>query len=220
MSRFKLAIIALLMGNILLLGLEASKPPAPEPTATAALHPRDGLPEIMLLGELDTSHGGDYGRQCFTVGPFETLTTVEAIRGMLQEYSTHVGERETEASVDRGFWVYLPPYPDARSARDAVEILYDANFDDVAVIRNGEWNFAVSLGYFISQSNAIRQRDRIRELGLPAEFIIKRHDETRYWVDYEQQAGVEYASRVLESFVPPELHRMIACSVPEGLAAN
>jgi hypothetical protein len=186
----------------------------------ATFLPRHDLPEIRLLSEIDPDHGGAFGRQCFTVGPFETRATMEAISGLLKEHSTRVSQRETTAFVDRGFWVYLPPYTGEREARQAVGDLYDAGLDDVAVIRDGEWDLSVSLGYFTSQSNAIRHRDAVRELGFPAEFRITRHDEPRYWVNYEQQAGVEYASRVLASYVPPDLHRMTACSGTGALARN
>lgn len=206
--------------NSLLLVLEASKPKVPEPLTNQPAPSSASLPEIHLLGELDPGHGGEFGRQCFTVGPFETRATVQAISEMLKAHSTTVSDRQTEASVDRGYWVYLPPYPDERSAREAVQVLYEAGIDDVAVISNGQWNLSVSLGYFTSQVNAARRQDRVRELGFPAGFQVRRHDEPRYWVDYEQQAGVEYASRVLASFVPPELHRMTACSQAHGLALN
>jgi len=220
LSRLKLAVIALVAGNCLLLLLEASKAPVAEPVAQQATARHAGLPEILMLSELEPGRDGAFGRQCFTVGPFETRATAEAITGMLRAYSTRVSDRATEAFVDRGYWVYLPPYPDERSAREAVRSLYDAEFEDVAIIRDGEWNLSVSLGYFISQDNAVRRRDLARERGFPAEFNIQRHDEPRFWVDYEQQAGVEYASRVLSSLVPPELHRMTACPEAGGLAMN
>jgi hypothetical protein len=99
-------------------------------------------------------------------------------------------------------------------ANEAVNTLYAAGLDDVAHIREGEFNNSVSLGYFISQSNATTHRDKIREMGFPAEFRIQRQDESRFWVDYEQQTGVEYASRVLAGFVPSELHMPTSCAQP------
>lgn len=224
MNLLKLLIIALVAANLLLLGLEASKPPANvDSDASTAQSQISNLPEIRLLSELDGMDTQQFSRQCFTVGPFETRPTMDAIVEMLNGFASNVSSRETEAFVDRGYWVYLPPYPDEQGGRQAVKILYDAGYDDVFVVNNGDWNHAVSLGYFITQSNAIAHRDRISELGFEAEMRIQRDDESRFWVEYEQQAGDEYASRVLAELVPAELHRPIACSeepASEGTDAN
>jgi len=224
LNLLKLLIIALVAGNLLLLGLEASKPTASDNTSAAAAESQASqLPEIRLLSELDGMDSHQLSRQCFTVGPFESRPTVDAIVEMLDGFASNVSPRETEAFVDRGYWVYLPPYPDEQGGRQAVKILYDAGYDDVFVVNNGDWDHAVSLGYFIAQSNAIAHRDRISELGFEAEMRIQRDDESRFWVEYEQQAGDEYASRVLAELVPAELHRSIACGeepVLDNIDAN
>jgi hypothetical protein len=212
LNRLKLFVITLFAINILLVGLEASKaPPDPAPGLEAGRTSRDTLPGITLLSEMTALDSGSLSRQCFTVGPFETRPTVEAITEMLREYTSQVSPRETEAFVDRGYWVYLPPFENEIAARQAVNVLYDEGIDDVGLIRDGEFNHSVSLGYFINQSNAKQHRDRIRAMGYQAEFRIQRDDESRFWVDYEQQTGVEYASRVLAGFVPEELHRPTLC---------
>ncbi len=215
MSKLKLMIIALLAANLLLLGLEASKPP---PTIgngqDAGPTQADPLPSIRLLSEL-ADDAKQHTRQCFTVGPFEGRSTVDAIVDMLGAYTTSLGSRETIAFVDRGYWVYLPPYADERAAREFVNVLYDAGFEDVSIIKNGEWDNSISLGYYIEQSNAMMHKDQVRAMGFEAQTRIRREDETRYWVDYEQRAGVEYASRIMADMVPAGLHRATAC--PEDI---
>lgn len=207
-------IIALLAANLLLLGLEASKPP---PTIGNGQHEgvtqADSLPGIRLLSEL-ADDAKQRTRQCFTVGPFEGRPTVDAIVDMLGAYTTSLGSRETEAFVDRGYWVYLPAYADERAAREVVKVLYAAGFEDVSVIKNGEWDNSISLGYYIEQSNAMMHKDQVRAMGFEAQTRIQREDETRYWVDYEQRAGVEYASRIMGDMVPAGLHRATACPEP------
>ena len=214
MSKLKLMIIVLLAANLLLLGLEASKPPptignGQEAGATQA----DPLPGIRLLSEL-VDDANQHIRQCFTVGPFEGRPTVDAIVQMLGAYTSKLSSRETVAFVDRGYWVYLPPYADQPAARQAVKVLYDAGFEDVSIIRNGKFDNAISLGYFIGQSNAMMRKNQVRAMGFEAQARIQREDETRYWVDYEQRAGVAYASRIMADIVPAGLHRATACPEP------
>ena len=213
MAILRIIIIALLAANLLLLGLEASKPPLDTSNDLETRTPQaDPLPGIRLLSELADVDSGQLNRQCFTIGPFEGRATVDAIVEMLGAYTAALSSRETEAFVDRGYWVYLPPYDDEQGARRVVKTLYDAGFEDATVIKNGIWNNSVSLGYFINQSNAMVRKDRVREMGFNAETRIQREDESRFWVDYEQRTGVEYASRILGDMVPPGLHRATACA--------
>jgi hypothetical protein len=217
MTTLKLIILALFAGNIFLIGLEASKQPGPVRAAPIEVQSKVAdAPTISLLSELETESGVQSAFQCYSVGPFESRDTVDAIAEMLQTHASSVSARETEAFVDRGFWVYLPPFDDEVSAVRAMNSLYDAGLDDLSVLKDGEWNHSVSLGYFVNQPNAIKHKQIVQEMGYPAEIRIQRDDESRFWVDYQQQTGVEYASRILAGLVPAELHRSTVCANDEA----
>lgn len=212
MHALKLGAIVMVATNLVILGLQASKPPQPSsaPDATAE-QVHEELPSIQVLSELDEGAPGAPPQACFTVGPFESSETAAAISELITEHAAAVSSRQTEAFVDRGYWVYLPPFESARAGSLAVEALLEAGIEDIALIRHGRWNLAVSLGYFIEQSNAVRRRQQARALGMDAQMIVRRDDEVRYWVDYVQGLGVGYASRVLDGLVPPGLHHQTAC---------
>lgn len=219
MGLIRISAIALLAANLLLLGVQASQPPERTASPAVAVTPLStNYPSIVLITELSDTGDKDLAQQCFTVGPFESAVTVDALVEMLGEYATSSQARKTEAFVDRGFWVYLPPFASERDARQAVTDLYDAGHHDAGVMLEGEWNLSVSLGYFINQTNASQLVEKARQLGFKAEMRVQRDDESRYWVDYQQQAGVEYASRVLADFVPETLHHALACPQDRPLA--
>jgi hypothetical protein len=208
----KLGAIVMVATNLVILGLQASKPPQPSPAPdAAAVQTHEELPSIQLLSELDGVAAEAAPQSCFTVGPFESSETAAAISELIVEQATGVATRQTEAFVDRGYWVHLPPYESTRAGNGAVEALLDAGIEDIALIRQGRWNRAVSLGYFIEQSNAVRRREQVRALGMDAQMTVRRDDEVRYWVDYVQKSGFGYASRVLDGLVPPGLHHQTAC---------
>ena len=212
MHALKLGAIVMVATNLVILGLQASKPPQPPSAPDAAVEQaHEELPSIRLLSELNELAPEAAPQSCFTVGPFESSETTDAISDLIADQATGVATRQTEAFVDRGYWVYLPPFESARAGSRAVEALLDAGIEDIALIRHGRWNRAVSLGYFIEQSNALRRRQQVRALGMDAQMIIQRDDEVRYWVDYVQATGAGYASRVLDGFVPPGLHHQTAC---------
>lgn len=217
MRALKLGAIVMVATNLVILGLQASKPPQPSSTPhVAAVQAHEELPSIRLLRELDGLAPEAAPQSCFTVGPFESSETAAAISELIAEQAAGVATRQTEAFVDRGYWVYLPPFESARAGSGAVEALLEAGLEDVALIRQGRWNRAVSLGYYIEQSNAVRRRQQVRALGMDAQMIVRRDDEVRYWVDYVQGLGTGYASRVLDGLVPPGLHHQTACE--EALA--
>lgn len=212
MGLIRISVITLLALNLLLLGVLASRPqlPVADPAVTETRSTANIQP-IVLISELGDAGSDDLARQCFTVGPFESDLTVEAIVDMLGEYTTSAHSRKTEAFVDRGYWAYLPAFASEREARQAIRALLDAGHDDVSLMTDGEYDLSVSLGYFINQSNASQLIEKVRALGFEAEMRVQRDDESRYWVDYEQQAGVEYASRMLAEFVPEALHHALGC---------
>ena len=84
MGLIRITVIMLLAANLLLLGVQASQPPEPvavPPVSEIAL--TADAPSIVLISELGEPGNTDLARQCFTVGPFESDLTVDAIVDML-----------------------------------------------------------------------------------------------------------------------------------------
>ena len=212
MHTLKLSIVLMFATNLLLLGMEASNPPERAGAQASGLPAtKPSLPEIVMRSEMPEAVPPL--QACFTVGPFESGETSDAIAGLLSEHDYASHQRETQAFVDRGYWVYLPPFENERAAREAIEVLYAGGLEDVALIQSGEWSLSVSLGYFIEQSNAVRRREYALKIGFPAEMRVQREDESRYWVDYEITGiGNHAPSALLNDLVPEMLHREISCA--------
>ncbi|MBT8062330.1 MAG: hypothetical protein HKO64_02105 [Xanthomonadales bacterium] len=215
MHSTRIFVVTLLAVNLLLLGIEASKPRVQAGSQTDQLNlGADEVPGLVTVSEMPETPSIDHGLECFTVGPFENARTSGVIAQMLGDHASRVDQRTTEAFVDRGYWVYLPPVASVLEGKAAVNQFLDAGIEDVRLLESGEFNNAVSLGYFFEQSNAARRRDLARAMGFEVEMKIQRQDETRFWVDYRQLAGVEYAYRILADVVPGELHRQTICPNP------
>jgi len=60
---------------------------------------------------------------------------------------------------------------------------------DIAVIYRGDWENAISLGYFLRQENALRRKKDLEDRGFAPKIRVQRQSETRYWLDYEQNPG-------------------------------
>jgi len=187
----RILVISLVVANLLLLGFQGSKPAAPPPaTATPSEAKDTGIPTIHLFSEMmqdqDLLSGN---RQCFSLGPFHSIEERDEVQTQLLEVSTHISERQTEALVEKGYWVYMPPYASLLEANEKLISLQALGLKDVAIIYEGEWKNAISLGYFLRQENAVNRKKALENKGYAPLMRVQRQAEPRYWLDYEQNPG-------------------------------
>ena len=118
----RIVVIGLVVANLLLLGLQASKPTAPEEVPSKPVEINDSnVPTIHLFSELMQDDDlMSVHRRCYSLGPFRSTGELAKVRTRLLEVSTQVRERETQALIDRGYWLYMPPYKSAAEAMQAL----------------------------------------------------------------------------------------------------
>ena len=187
----RIAVISLLVANLLLLGFQGSKPAVePETIAKQTAVEDSSVPTIHLFSEMiqdqDILSGN---RRCFSLGPFHSSEDKNEIQTLLEDVSANISERETLALVEKGYWVYMPPYESLLEANQALFSLQALGLKDIGVIYNGDWNNAISLGYFLRQENALRRKKDLEERDFAPMIRVQRQSETRYWLDYEQNPG-------------------------------
>ena len=156
----RILVISLFVANLLLLGFQKDNPVVqPETTVTQSVVQDSTIPTIHLFSEMiedqDLLSGN---RRCFSLGPFNAIEDQDEIRTRLQEVSTIISERQTEALVEKGYWVFMPPYTSLLEANEEVMSLQALGFKDISVVLGGDWKNAVSLGYFMRQENALRRK--------------------------------------------------------------
>lgn len=207
--------IALLLGNLLLAAFQAAdrKPERSKPGLEQRTLPA-GLPSIPLAEEMQAVNGElDEGGQCYALGPFETEASRQRARDSIESLASAIVERRTEALMELGYWVALPPFAGFAEAAEAENDLRRAGLEDVAVVNGLDGEFLVSLGYFLDEKNALARRDQVRALGLEAVTRLQRENQPRYWLDY----AVTESGPALPTAIGPGLQRQIPC--PSGLTA-
>lgn len=187
----RILVISLVVANLLLLGFQSNKPEVQKKTTVAPAVKKDSnIPTIHLFSEMMQDQGLLTGnRQCFSLGPFHSSEDKDEFRLLLQEVSTEISERETEALVEKGYWVFIPPYDSLLEANQALISLQALGLEDIGVIYDGEWKSAISLGYFMRQENAQRRKESVESKGYAPRIRVQRQGEPRYWLDYEQNPG-------------------------------
>jgi len=214
---FRIIVISLFVANLLLFGLEASKPPAKTQAATSQGEAADSnIPTIHLLSELmqdqDLMSGS---RQCFTLGPFHDAEEMREVLNRLQAVSLSTAERETQALVEQGYWVFLRPYRSLLEANEVLLSLQALGLQDSAVIYEGRLRNSVSLGYFLRQENAVKRQQGLAAKGYEPLIRVQRKSEPRYWLDYEQNPGSDLIALDTQNRPNDFMQRRLPCP-PQG----
>ena len=188
---FRILVISLFVANLLLLGFRSDKPAVqPEPKKDRTVVKSNNIPTIHLFGEMvqdqDLLSGN---RQCFSLGPFHTIEDKDETRLLLLEVSTRISERQTQAMVEKGYWVFMPPYDSLLEANQVLFSLQALGLEDTGVVYDGDLKNAISLGYFMRQENALRHKKGLEDRGFVPMIRVQRQPEPRYWLDYEQTPG-------------------------------
>jgi len=187
----RILVISLFVANLLLLAFQGSKPAVePETRVTQTVVKDTGIPTIHLFSEILQDQGllAD-NRQCFSLGPFHSSEEMDETRARLLEVSTRISERQTQALVEKGYWVFMPPYTSMLEANEELLSLQARGFEDISIVYSGDWKNAISLGYFMRQENAARHKKALEDKGYEPLMRVQRQSEPRYWLDYEQTPG-------------------------------
>lgn len=187
----RVIVISLFVANLLLLAFQGSKPSVePEVAASQAEAEDSSIPTLYLFSELTQDQDLLSGnRQCFSLGPFHSTEDMDEVRIQLQEVSASISERQTQAFVEKGYWVFLPPYVSFLEANQTLLSLQALGLKDIAVVYDGDWKNSISLGYFLRQENALKRKKGLQERGYEVLMRVQRQVEKRYWLDYEQDPG-------------------------------
>lgn len=187
----RILVISLVVANLFLLGFQRTEPVVePETPTPKRISGDPRIPTIHLFSEIiedeDLLSGN---RLCFSIGPFYSLEDRDSVRSQLREVATGIDERETQALVEKGYWVFMPPYVSLLEANQELLSLKALGLNDIGIIHDGEWKNAISLGYFLRQENAQRRKKNIESRGYEPLIRVRRQSEPRYWLDYEQSPG-------------------------------
>lgn len=218
---FRIIVISLFVANVLLAGFQASKRPAQtEASASVTETVQSSIPTIHLFSEMMQDQGLMTGnRQCFTLGPFHDIDDMYEVRGRLQEVSLNTVDRQTQALVEKGYWVFLPPYDTLLKANEVLFALQALGLKDIGVIYDGDRKNSISLGYFLRQENALRRKKGLEAKGYKPMMRVQRQAEPRYWLDYEQNPGSSLVALDMQSRPNDFMQRAMPCPEQPQLEA-
>ena len=209
----RIIVISLFVANLLLLGFQKDNPVVqPESTVTQPVVMDSSIPTIHLFSEIiedqDLLSGN---RRCFSLGPFHAIGEQDEIKTRLQEITTSISERQTEALVEKGYWVFMPPFTSLLEANEELMSLQALGLKDIGVVYSGDWKNAISLGYFMRRENALRRQKELEDRGYETLMRVQRQAEPRYWLEYEQSPGSELITLDMQNRPNDFMQRALPC---------
>ncbi len=105
--------------------------------------------------------------QCLRVSGIRSETQLKSLRRGLQELGAdafQTGSESVSVTANVKYWVMLPPYPSLAKATETAAALQAVKIKDFFVVRNGEYENAVSLGVFSTRERAEWRKAQIAEL--------------------------------------------------------
>jgi len=214
----RLILLALVIINLLLFGWFMAKPQQQEHSENTAPSspPTDSyqagnsnIPELKLLSEAVAE--SPLIDNCATIGPLENINMVRRLRDRLGAYTSRIRERQTEARVERGYWVYLPVAESRDAALEYTNQLASMGISDYFVVTTGEMQNAVSVGLFNDIQRAEQRQRQLQALGFNTSLGARREYETHYWLDYQLLDDVESPWRSISASLPEIRKFTIQC---------
>lgn len=142
--------------KVKLLGQETPPAPAIAPEEPASQPPEPTQPAAA---------GKTLVSRCLDWKNFDGIT-LEEVEARIRQAGIAPDAYEIHLEKDLGWWVYLPPFPDAETARLAVENARRLGVKEIAPVRGGPMVHAVSLGAFKDLNKARKHQEAMAQLGL------------------------------------------------------
>lgn len=214
----RVLVLLLVVLNVGAIAWIASTYGDPPPVASQV---ENGVAPLLLLSERDaglrtvatpdTQVPPRADDVCMSIGPFSNSSDVRAAMVALTPLTRRIQFRDAQLQRSRGWWVYLPTYPNQDEALEAARKLAERGIKDYYVISAGDQQNTISLGLFRERSGAERRQAELQSLGLQTQ-IGERTDVTpAYWIDFAQSAAAPVDWRAGAGTDPAISARPIDC---------
>ncbi len=225
----RLIVIGLVLINILLIGWVQSSarliPPA-STVSTPKTPESSPVPHLRLLDkdyELASATLPE-ARSCYTIGPLQSANESLHTQERLAAFAERIELRQTDAEVERGYWVYIDGQGSREQAVEYANQLGSMGVEDYFVVTGGELENTVSLGLFNGETNARKREAEIRALGFDVQVEPRREVVPQYWIDYELVGNPEMPSDYVIGDDSAARHLSTACpadtAAPESVVAE
>lgn len=175
--------LSVLTWNLLATSNYYTQPALVEP-GIATLELRPDVDNAVYTSELAPSQSS-----CYTLGPYNSEKSAQLMADKIAGFGLVVKKRAMRSMETLNFLVYIPPLPDYTQAEKVAHDIAGFDVQDVAIIKEGPYRNAISLGFFNNLNKAKRHAEYIRYLGYDARYTEQQAAREVFWLDYDEPFG-------------------------------
>ncbi|NOT17000.1 MAG: SPOR domain-containing protein [Sulfuriferula sp.] len=145
----------------------------PKPSTSPSLPTQTAAPVAVPIPatqiEIATAPVTTANNICLSWGPIPAHRVDDA---SLRLSHFKLGERLSTLTTDSQggpYWVYLPPLKSKAEADDKLSALTNAGIKDIAIVRDGKWQNAISMGLYGKEAAANEHLAKLKQQGINAQ---------------------------------------------------
>lgn len=151
--------------------------------------------------DMDEAPAEDDGSQpasvpeCVVIGSYPEVISARQAKLTLQEKGIASDIVEMVKKLPAISWVYIPPLPDRKAALAVLKELQSKNIDSF-LVSEGEYENAISLGFFSNRDSAMEIINERREQGYNAQVTMRERERSAYWVAVKEKTDLLTESQI------------------------
>lgn len=149
---------------------------------------------------------------CYEWGSFPADSLARA-KGVLTQFGVESSVRQTATQEARRYWIYIPPRKNAEEAQAKSDELKALGVQEIFVVQEPKWRYALSLGVFKDEALATRLLEDLRSKGIKSAVKATRNHETgqsSFLIRHASDQVVEAIGMLQPDFPGSELKK-VAC---------
>lgn len=165
------------------------------------------IPTLELRHDVDevaySSSTAGTQSSCYTLGPYNSAKAAHLMAEKIRGFGLAVTIRQMRSMETLNFLVYIPPLLNAAEAQKVVDDLTRSAVQDVALVTDGPYRNAISLGFFNNLNKAKRHAEYIRYLGYDARYTEQQMPREVFWLDYDEPFGSNAPVQTWSTVIDP-----------------
>lgn len=120
--------------------------------------------------------------RCWLVGHYPEVISARDMRIELEGRGVYSRIIEKEVDLPPVSWVYIPAFPSREEAMPVLRSLQLKGIDSFLMTEEGEYKYAISLGFFGNKESAEKIKQQRQEQGYAAEITERVRKRAAYWL--------------------------------------
>lgn len=159
--------------------------------------PTIGLANQPVVPETSDQLPSAQAARCVALGPFSGDEDLSDAKAWLDERTVAYGERTKIETAISGYWVYLAPAKNREAAEKTLGKLNKAKVEDTYIQPDGEFKYAVSLGFYHRRAAAQSRVESMYQHNLAPKMQEREKETELFFLDFYQTPEL---SEALASF--------------------